>query len=412
MSYIKDAAKGVSWMSLFRVLYRAIGVARIAIIAHILTPSSLGVFGIVAVVLAFLEIITETGINIFLIQEREDSDKYINTAWFVSIIRGIVISVAIYTIAGPISQFFNSAESFSLLRWASLIPLIRGFINPSIVKFQKDLHFNKEFAYRISVFLVESVISVSIVMLTKNPFSLVLGLIGGAVFEVLFTFLVAKPLPKFEFDRVKTKKVINRGKWVTLFGVFDYLYTQCDNIIVGRMLGVDALGIYQNAYKISTAPLTEVGDVFFRVTFPVFSKMSDDKDRLKKAFIQNTIVNTLLMVPAGIVIFAFAELIVNVLLGPGWEAAVPVTKLLSVLGVVRGIASSTNSLMVSRGLQKYSAIVTIVSTIGMFATIVPLTKSYGIIGAGSAAIIGTLVSVPLTIYFVGKTLKAIALPHQ
>lgn len=399
-------------MSLFRVLYRAIGVARIGIIAHILSPSDLGTFGIAAVVLAFLEIITETGVNIFLIQQKENLEAYIDTAWFVSIFRGVIIAFAIFVSAGPVSLFFNSPQSLILLKWASLIPLIRGFINPAIVKFQKDLHFQKEFVYRILIFLVESSISVSMVMITKNPFSLVLGLIGGALFEVAFTFVAVRPWPKFVYEPSKTKKIIDRGKWVTLFGVFDYLYTQCDNIIVGRMLGVDALGVYQNAYKISTAPLTEVGDVFFRVTFPVFSKISDDKAKLQKAFVQNTIVNTLLMVPVGVLIFIFAEPIVNVLFGPGWESAVPVTKLLSILGIVRGIASSTNSLLVAKGLQKYSAIITMVSTFGMLAGVVPLTKSYGIIGAGSAAIIGTLVSVPLTIYFVGKTLKAIALPHQ
>jgi len=97
MGYFKDAVKGLSWMTAFRVLYRLIGVARIAIIAHILTPFSLGVFGIVTIVLGFLEIITETGINIFLIQEKDDINGYINTAWVVSIVRGLLISLLFLT---------------------------------------------------------------------------------------------------------------------------------------------------------------------------------------------------------------------------------------------------------------------------------------------------------------------------
>ncbi len=410
MGYIKEAVRGVSWMSLFRFVYRLVGVLRIAILAHILSPGDLGTFGVVAVVLAFLEIITETGINIFLIQQKENMHSYIDTAWFVSIVRGLLISLLVVVLAKPISLFFKSDPSLPLLYWAALVPFIRGFINPSIVKFQKDLEFNKEFLYRISVFLVESIVSVVGVVIQQTPFALVLGLLVGAVYEVILTFLVARPWPKFKFEAEKTKKIIDRGKWVTLFGVFDYLYTQSDNIIVGRLLGVNTLGIYQNAYKISTAPLTEVGDVFFRVTFPVFSKISEDSKRLKTAFIQNTVINASLMIPAGVLIYIFADLIVKILLGPGWEEAIPVTKLLSVLGIVRGIASSTNSLLVAKGLQKYSAIVTIASTLGMWLTIVPLTKTYGIIGAGSAAIIGTLVSVPLTIYFVRKTLKTISLP--
>lgn len=244
------------------------------------------------------------------------------------------------------------------------------------------------------------------VVILKSPYGLVWGLIAGAIFEVFFTFGLVKPWPKFIFDFTKTKRVLNRGKWVTLFGVFDYLYTQSDNIIVGRILGVAPLGIYQNAYKISTAPLTEVGDVFFRVTFPVFSKISSDAKRLRAAFIKNTLVNFCLMGLGGLFIFFFATPIVQILLGSGWESAIPVVKLLSILGVVRGVAGSTNSLLVAKENQKYSAIVTLVSTLGLWITILPLIDMYGILGAGLAAIVGTLISLPFTVYFIHKTLKS------
>ena len=406
MGYFKDAVKGLSWMTAFRVLYRLIGVARIAIIAHILTPFSLGVFGIVTIVLGFLEIITETGINIFLIQEKDDINGYINTAWVVSIVRGLLISLLIFASAGAVSGFFNSPASKSLLNMAALVPLIRGLINPSIVKFQKELQFNKEFMYRISIFVVESIVSVLGVIILKSVYGMIWGLLAGAIFEVFYTFIVARPWPKFDFNSIKTKRVIDRGKWVTLYGIFDYLYTQSDNIAIGRILGVAPLGIYQNAYKISTSPLTEVGNIFFRVTFPVFSKISGETARLKSAFIKNTVVNFALMLGAGIFIFIFAAPIVQILFGKGWESAIPVVKLLSILGVVRGVASSTGSLLIAREKQKYTAVVTIVSTLGLCITIIPLIHAYGIIGAGVAAIIGTLISLPFTVFFVRKALRA------
>lgn len=406
MGYFKDTVKGLSWMTGFRVSYRIIGVIRIAIIAHLLTPFGLGVYGVVTLVLAFLEIITETGINVFLIQEKDNMDSYVDTAWVASIVRGALISLLIFALAGIISGFFNSPESKSLLYAGALVPLIRGFINPAIVKFQKDLQFDKEFLYRISVFSVESLISVLMVIITKSPLGLVWGLIAGAIFEVIFTFAAMKPWPKFKFNMVKTKRVVDRGKWVTLFGIFDYLYTQSDNIIVGRLLGIAPLGIYQNAYKISTAPLTEVGDVFFRVTFPVFSKISDEAERLKAAFIKNILVNFVLMSLAAIFIFIFAAPIVQILFGKGWESAIPVVRLLSVLGVVRGMVGATGSLLVSKKKQKYAAIITIVSTLGLWLTIIPLTHAYGIIGAGISAIIGALISLPFTAYYVHKTLES------
>jgi O-antigen/teichoic acid export membrane protein len=406
MGYLKDTIKGLSWMTAFRVLYRVIGIIRIAIIAHLLSPYNIGLFGIVTIVLAFLEILTETGINVFLIQEKEDLEGYIDTAWVVSIIRGALIAALIFATAGPVSTFFNSPGSKVLLYIVALVPLIRGLINPSVVKFQKELLFHKEFAYRISVFSVESVISVLGVIILKSPFGLVYGLIAGAIYEVIYTFFAARPWPKFKLDTIRSKRVINQGKWVTLYGIFDYFYTQSDNIAVGRMLGMAPLGIYDNAYTIATAPLTEVGNVFYTVTFPVFSKISGEANRLKSAFIKNTLVNFVLMSLAGIFIFVFAGPIVNILFGKGWEAAIPVVKLLSILGVVRGVTGSTGSLLMAKGKQKYTAIVTIVSTLGLWITIIPLVHFYGIMGAGISAIFGTLISLPLTVYYIFKTLKS------
>jgi O-antigen/teichoic acid export membrane protein len=241
-------------------------------------------------------------------------------------------------------------------------------------------------------------------LILRNPLGLVIGLLASGIYELIYTFIAVKPLPRFLVDFVKVKRVITKGVWVTAFGIFNYIYTNLDNIIVGRMLGVSFLGIYQNAYKISTSPLTEVGDVFFRVTFPVFSKISNDTPRLTRAFIKNIMVNSLLMICAGLFVFIFATPIVKIIFGNGWDAAIPVVKLLSILGVTRGIAASSYSLLIAKSKQKYTAIVTFISVVGMLITIVPLVKSYGIMGAGFSAIIGTLCSIPLTIYYIKKTL--------
>ena len=87
MGYTRDVIKGVSWLGGIRVSTRALVLIKTLIIARILTPSQFGVFGIAILLLTFIEIVTETGINIFLVQNREKVDKYLGTAWIISIAR-------------------------------------------------------------------------------------------------------------------------------------------------------------------------------------------------------------------------------------------------------------------------------------------------------------------------------------
>ena len=137
MGYFKDTLKGVSWMGGLRATTRLFAFIKIAILARILSPSQFGLFGIALLILSLLETLTETGINIFLIQEKEELEKYNDTAWFVSIIRGALISGLIFIFAKLIVIFFRSPDAYSLLLLISLVPLLRGFINPAIVKYQK-----------------------------------------------------------------------------------------------------------------------------------------------------------------------------------------------------------------------------------------------------------------------------------
>ena len=143
MGYLKDTIKGFSWLLGFRGFSRLMTFLRTAILARILLPSQFGVYGVAVLVLAFLEIITETGINVFLVQLKKEIDEYLDTAWIISIFRGLIVSLLIIFTTPFIVSFFKVPDAQPLLYLVSLVAVIRGFINPSIVKFQKHLEFNK-----------------------------------------------------------------------------------------------------------------------------------------------------------------------------------------------------------------------------------------------------------------------------
>ena len=107
MGYTKQALKGITWIGFFRVATRGISYIRIIILARILTPSQFGTADIALLILSITEVFTETGINIFLIQQKEKIDKYVNTAWIVSIIRGLLIALVIFISASYVGLCGN-----------------------------------------------------------------------------------------------------------------------------------------------------------------------------------------------------------------------------------------------------------------------------------------------------------------
>lgn len=405
MGYLKDTIKGVSWMGILRASTRGIAYLRIAILARLLSPEQFGIFGIASLTLAFLEILTETGVNIFLIQCRADIKEYLDTVWVVSILRGILISLVIILFAPTIASFFNTQGSYQLLLIVSVAPLLRGFINPAIVKFQKELQFKKEFLFRLTIFSFDAFVTVVFAFINRSAISLVWGLIAGVILELLISHLIIRPKPNFSFQLNKLRRVMGKGKWIMISGLFNYLFHQGDDVVVGKILQLNSLGLYQIAYKISTLPIFEVGEVFNKVTFPIYTKISADKKRLKKAFVKMTIVTSLLVIPFGAILYFFPTQIIKIILGEKWLAMVPVFKILSIFGIVRAISGSSSALFLGLKKQKYIAFVTLTSVLVLAISIFPLVNKFGIVGAGISALAGSIAAVPVILYFLYKVFK-------
>jgi len=395
VGYFKDTLKGLSWMGALRGAGRLMAVIRIAVLARLLAPQQFGLFAIASLAIALLEMLTETGINVFFIQEKDRVKTYLDTAWMISIVRGFVIFLVLLITAPFIAQFFKNQDAVALLRVISIVPLLRGFINPAEIKFQKKLQFSKEFRFRFFIFLFDGIVAIIAALVTRSVYSLVLGLISGVILEIAISFLFIKPVPKLSFESVKIKKIVGRGKWVTLAGIFNYLFHNGDDIVVGRLMDSYYLGVYQLAYKITSLPIYEAGEVFGKVTFPVYAKIAGDKKRLKKAFIKITLSISAFVIPFGLILFLFPKQLVLLLLGDKWLDAVPVIRVLSVFGVIRAISGSSSALFLAINKQEYVTALTFVSIIGLALTIVPLVNKYGILGAGYSALIGTFLAIPV-----------------
>ncbi|MBI1864030.1 lipopolysaccharide biosynthesis protein [Candidatus Woesebacteria bacterium] len=402
MGYQKETIKGASWIGALRVTTRVIALIKTTVIARLLSPSAFGVFGISMVVMALLEILTETGINVFLLQEKDDVDEFVNTSWVVSIFRGVLIAIILVLCSSLVASFFKSPESQPLIILVSLVPLIRGFINPSEIKLQKDLKFKKDFVFRFTIFTFDALVAIVATLITKNAAGAIFGLIAGAILEVVLSFLIVKPRPKFILEIEKTRKVLDRGKWITGAGIFDYLFENIDDITVGRFLGSGPLGLYQMAYKLATLPITEVADVFGKVTLPIYVKISGDTKRIKRAFIKSTIGIAFLTIPFGIVLILFSKQIILIILGKNWLDAAPAVQFITVYAILRAIINPALTLFLSVKKQEYVTSVILLGTITLGISIIPLTVKLGLVGAGISTIIAVSVMIPMTIFYTIK----------
>jgi O-antigen/teichoic acid export membrane protein len=385
---------------------KLVAVGKIAVLARILTPSQFGTYGIALLVLGLLEVLTETGINVFLIQERDDIEAYLDSAWVISIIRGTLIALLIIITSPLVVAFFRTPNVFHLLYLVAAVAFVRGFINPMEVLFQKKLEFMKVFVFQGGLYLLDATCAVALGFLTHSESAMIISMLIAAITEVVLSFLIFKEIPGFRLEKEKFMKVFHSGKWVTGAGIFSYIFQNIDNVTVGRVLGTTSLGFYQQAYSISTLPVSGVGDIFNKVMFPVFVRMSDEMASLRRAFYKSASAVFLFALAFGLVIIFFSRPVILIFLGPRWLVIEPALKVLTIFGVLKSILNSSYSLFLSLKMQRAVMLSELFGIIGMGVAIYPMVMKYGIVGAGYSTIIAVVCSFPVVAINIQKIFHA------
>lgn len=407
MGYQKDVIRSIGWVSTLRGFSRIATFFKFVVAARILGPEGIGVFAVAPLFLSFLEILTDTGFNAILVQNGKELKKYINTAWIISVVRGLIIFTVIILLARPVSIFLKQPNSFFLILLISFVPLIKGLVNPLIVRYQKDLEFNKEFIFRVPIVLVDMFITIMLLYVTKNPSSLIWGMIASSIIELILSWLVIRPVPKIIYNKTLAKELLNKGKWITSSGFFVYLFTQGDDWIVGKVLGSVDLGLYQIAYKLATLPTTETSNILLKVIFPTFVKIKDDIYRLRKAYLKITATSLIFIIPFVFIMSTYTEFIVIILFGIKWISIVGLVKVVTIFSGLMSVMGLSSALFLALNKQKYTSNIMLLAVMLMAITIIPLITRFGLLGAGYSVLLSWVVASILNIYYIVKSLRYI-----
>lgn len=404
MTLTKTSFQGAFWIGLLKIVIKAFSFLKILIVARILSPLELGLFGMVLLPYGLIEVMTESGINQALIQTQKNIKDYFGSAWLAFICRGLVIGGLLYFSAPLISRFYN-ADLTLAIRIISFTPILKGFINPAIVLFRKNLLFKTAFAYQSLASIAESLATIYFAYQYRSMLALPLGVLAGGLASLVLSFIFARvQLIKVSF--IKIKELYSYGRWVTLGTLISYLSDQGDDLLVSKTLGAYPLGLYQTAYKISNLPTTQGAGMIYEIIFPIFASIQTDKVRLKRGLIKALLITFVLSLSFALGVYLFAPWAINLFLGPVWLAMIPALNVLLLFGITRPLISVGSAVFDAVGQPKIVATIISIKLIVMLLLLYPLTKAFGLVGTAWAVVIAQISVYPLFVIKLKKTLSA------
>ena len=405
MNLKKQTVSGVKWLLAGSFSQKAISLITTVVLARILSPEDFGLFALAFVAINALGLFKSIGFDSAIVQRKSNVEKAANTAFFIIPLFGCVIYL-ILTISAPmIGRFFNNQEVASVIKSLGVIFIISCFGRVPAALLQRNMKFKRISVIEVSEAVLYGVSAIVLAVIGMGIWSLVIAYILRTLLRNILMWIFSGWRPKFEFDIKIALEMFHFGKFIFLSGLVWFLRTNLANLLVGKILGLTALGLYAIAFNISNFNAQYLGGKVHQVVFPAYSKLQNDLSTMKSAVLKIIQHVSIIALPIGIGIFLSAKELLTFVYGEKWIAATSVLKILVWAGIFNTLSASLSGVFLACGKPKLEFWIKTIQVLIFFVFISPMAKIFGINGVGVIVSISGFIVCVITLAWIMNILS-------
>jgi polysaccharide transporter, PST family len=403
------------------ILARVIQMGGLVILARILFPEDFGAMTLATAYMGAFSLLAGLGLLPFVVVSKEDLGAVLFNAALLSAGSGAALMTIAIALAPAYAAAFDMPQLAPLTRLLSLAILLASLdLLPRAVLMRQS---------RFDLLAISAVagpavmVSISIVLALEGlgVWSLAIGSIAGTIVSGATTFAAAIAVGSPDLRLVPRVNLPLMGR-MSKFGcstmgtsVVQYAYNHGDDLVVGKMIGAPALGLYAQAYALANFPVDAISRVTNSVLLPAYSAVGEDKSRLASAFLTSMSMLALATVPIALGMMVLAHDLIMLAFGERWLAAVPILQVFMLLSLLRPLSGASSPLFLSLGRPHYNLMIALVQA-GSMVMLIPLFLRWGAEGVAAAVAGAFAIGFVFNMYLVcrrtGMPIFAIAIVRE
>lgn len=386
---LKSTASGVLWTGISQFLSQAFQFIVIIILARLLYPEQFGIVGMAAIFTGFISRFNELGLSAAIIQRKNINEMHLSTSFWTSLATGTILCILTIFVSPYIADYFQEELVRPILIISSINFIVGSFTVIPRTLFTKSLDFKKLAIVEICATFISGLISILLAVKGYGVWSLVLGGISNSFISVLIFWKMSQWRPSSKFSIPHFKELFSFGGHFMGSSVLNYVDSNVDYLVVGRMIGASALGYYTLAYNLITFPLYKISTIITRVTFPAFSKIQNDNHTLRTGYLKVVRYISMITFPMLAGMFVVAPEFILVVYGSKWTPMILTLQILCLAGALKSVGTTVGTILLSKGRPdiqfKWNILTVIVLTIAVLSGV-----KYGIEGVAAMVTISAV----------------------
>ncbi len=299
------------------------------VIARLVTPEQFGLVGMVTAFTGFLGLFRDVGLSMATVQRESITHAQTSTLFWINLAVGGLLAALAAAGAPVLAAFYGDPRLF----WIT-VALGAGFIfNGASAQHRALLQRNMRFGVLVMIDIVGAAISIAVgiwmAMAGMGYWALVVMSIGLPAVSLVGVWLASGWFPGVPRRGSGIRSMLHYGGVLTINSLVVYVVYNAEKVLLGRIWGAEVLGIYGRAYQLINLPTENLNSAIGWVMFPALSRVQSDPARLRSYFLKGYSLFLSVVMPITMACGLFANDIVTVLLGPQWQEAVPVFRLLT-----------------------------------------------------------------------------------
>jgi lipopolysaccharide exporter len=314
------AERAVKWSAATTVARFVLQFGAQVALARLLGPDNYGVYGIGLTVLTFVAFLSGGSFawNLMLLPSVSDDDVRFSFTW--QMIAGIGCAIAMYAAAPALAAFFIDPRVEGMVQLLSVASLLTAAAAPATCLLQRDLNFRALGLIQLASYAV-GYLGVGVLMALNGWGPTALGaacVVQAAV--VLLASYIARPHPvRPLFSHAGGSAALATGRTVFLTNTVNWLLSNVDRVLIGRVLNAHAVGLYNVAYNLASIPNTLLIGALQPTFLATGAKLQDDRERMAQGWVIAMSCVLVLAIPAAVVFALLSADLVRLLYGPAWS---------------------------------------------------------------------------------------------
>jgi O-antigen/teichoic acid export membrane protein len=352
MSLKTSAISGAKWTTISTLATTLIQLALIAILARFLSPGDFGLMAIMMVVIGFSQAFMDMGISNALIHRQNITHTQLSSLYWLNIGSGLALTIIIFAVSPLVALFYHEPRIDKLMKVLSSVFVIVAIGNQYRILCQKELQFSRMAKIEVSSAVFSFTTAVFFAILDSGVYALVFAMLVQAFVSsgmFLYVGLREHHRPALVYRHSELQGFYSFGFFQMGERSINYISANIDKLIIGKLIGMQAVGFYDMAWRLIIFPLQKINPIVNKVAFPVYAKVQNDGAALNRYYAFN--VKALSTVTAPLLAFLsfFSQDVVLVVFGPGWEQTASLVTVLAFVGILKALGNPGGAIVLALG---------------------------------------------------------------